>query len=61
VKKPRAKPIYAYAIKADGNLQLESMDHSKASLVRYMNRPAGESVVAVRISEMAKPRKKRRP
>lgn len=59
MKKPRAKPIYAYAIKAGGNLQLESLDHSRIALVLSMKRPAGESVVAVRISEISKPPKSR--
>lgn len=54
MKKPRAKPIYAYAIKTVGGLELDSLNHNRADLIRSQNKPAGETVVPVRISEIDK-------
>lgn len=54
MKKPRAKPVYAYAIYDRGGLDLSSISDSRSELVRQANKPAGQSVVAVRISHVDK-------
>lgn len=54
MKKPRAKPVYAYAIKSSAGLELESLDYNRAALIEIANKPAGESVVPVRISQIDK-------
>lgn len=58
----RAKPIFAYAIKTHGTLNAGEIHdftaEGRADAIRYANRPAGQSVVKVRISEVAA---KRRP
>jgi hypothetical protein len=59
VKKPRAKPIYAFAIKTSAGLDVENINVDRAELVRYANKPAGQSVVPIRISEISKPPKSR--
>lgn len=61
MKKPRAKPLYAYAIKTNAGLSVEDISIDRAELVRYANKPAGQSVVAVRISEISKPPRRRAP
>lgn len=47
-----AKPEYAYAIKRGGKIDITSIDEDRAALVRHMNRPCGESVIKIRISEV---------
>lgn len=54
MKKPRAKPIYAYAIKDRGGINLTSIDESRADVIRRLNRPSGESLIMVRISQVDK-------
>lgn len=54
VKKPKAKPIYAYAIKTRHGLDLLSISESRSELISQANKPAGQSVVAIRISQVDK-------
>lgn len=56
---PKAKPIYAFAIKTHGTLSASDIyaftAEGRADALRIINRPAGQSVVKVRISEVTKP------
>lgn len=51
----RAKPIYGWAIKMRGVIDLLSISDSRDDLIATINRPAGQSVVCIRISEVAAP------
>jgi hypothetical protein len=55
VERSRAKPTYAYAVKRRGVIDIDSIDMDRPAVVRRLNRPGGESVVCVRISEIAEP------
>lgn len=62
MKRPRAKPIYAYAIKTRHGLDLLSISESRSELIGQANKPAGQRVVPIRISEIAKaPKPKKSP
>jgi hypothetical protein len=60
----RARPILAFAIKTRGVLSafdlFEFTDDGRADAIRCANKPAGQSVVKVRISEVT-PKRKRKP
>lgn len=58
MKKPRAKPIYAFAFKTRHGLDLLSISESRSELIGQANKAAGQSVVAVRISEIPNPPRK---
>jgi hypothetical protein len=54
MKPKRAKPIYAFAVSRGGEIDIDSIDLSRDAIVRRLNRPAGESVVPVRISQVGR-------
>ncbi len=55
VKLTRAKPIYAFALKTRGVLNVNDLFEDRQDAIRCANKPAGQSVVNVRISEVVKP------
>jgi len=59
MKYPKAKPISAFAVKCRGELLWTSIEMNRRDLVKRINRPSGESVVPVRISEVVKPKRKK--
>lgn len=55
----RAKSIEAWAIKTRGTLNVLNLSDDRDDLIQQINRPAGQSVVRVRISEIIQKGRKR--
>ncbi len=57
----KAKPIFAFAIKTRGELSTADIepftDEGRSDLLRRINRPAGQSVIKVRINEVQEPKR----
>lgn len=56
MKRPKAKTVKAFAIAQDDIILLDSIepwtDESRNSLVRNANRPAGQRVISIRITQI---------
>lgn len=52
LSKVRANPALAWAVKMGDTLDVLSISDDKRALLRQINRPAGQSVVRVRITEL---------
>lgn len=52
----RAKSVMAYAIVQRGSICVDDISTDRAELVRQLNRPAGQRVARVRISEVVEKR-----
>lgn len=53
----KAKPVVVYAVKRGGVIDIDSLTETRADLIRNLNRPAGESVIKVRVTEVVEGRK----
>lgn len=55
----RARPVLAFAIKTRGLIDFTSITDCRADLLAALNRPAGQRIIAVRITEVPQRRAKR--
>ena len=51
-KAKKAKSIYAYALKTRGELNVTDIVETRDDALAYQNKPAGQSVVRVKITEV---------
>lgn len=56
MKRPKAKTVKAFAVAQDDTILLDSIepwtDESRSSLLRNINRPAGQRVISIRITQI---------